>query len=76
VDGGAEIVDGVARSWMAAKAAWYFPSLAAPPRSDQEVCRWVWGAVNFSYCALSLTLSFIVALCDGATTIDWLTAPD
>ena len=29
VDGGVEIVDGVARSWMAVKEAWYFPSLAA-----------------------------------------------
>ena len=53
-DGGVEVVDGVMRSWTAAKAAWRFPSLAAPPRSDRarSVGGFRGATVNFDYRAL------------------------
>ena len=53
-DDGTEVVDGVARSWTAAKAVWCFPSLAAPPRSDRarSVGGFRGAAVNFGYRAL------------------------
>ena len=67
-DDDVEVVDGVMRSWMAAKAAWHFPSLAAPPRSDRAM--FVGGfrgaAVNFGYRALAPHPLFYCGYATGA----------
>ena len=78
-DDGAEVVDGVARSRMATKAAWCFPLLAAPPKSDRarSVGGFRGAAVNFGYRALGPhPLFYCGAARWGSTTIDWLIAPD
>jgi len=53
-DDSVEVVAGVTRLWTAAKAAWRFPSLAAPPRSDRarSVGGFRGATVNFGYHAL------------------------
>jgi len=66
------------RSWAAAKVAWRFPSLAAPPRSDRarSVGGFRGAAVNFGYRALCPhPLFYCGAVRRGPTTIDWLIAP-